>query len=82
MQGMKKQSEGNVILFLIEDYHLFYTIKTDLDAWDLDLQWVIELEENQFRLLTFIDPIMFKTTKSKQGACILANDINSRMKIP
>ena len=82
MQGMQKQSKENVVSFCLEDYHLFYTIETDLDAWDLNLQWVIELEENQFRLLIFVDPIMFETTKRKQGACILANDINSRMKIP
>lgn len=82
MDGMKTGRHENIIDIYSnrENYHLFYTIKTTLDVSDLPLQYQIKLEEKRFRVMIFVDPIMLDE-KTKSSACILANEMNSRMRI-
>ena len=77
--GMKHEKEGNVMSLYshVENYHLFYTIKSQLDVWDIELQYQIMIENKQFRILIFVDPVPL-SGKQKEEACLLVNEINSR----
>ncbi len=77
----KQKKEGKIVSLYsnLEDYHLYYTIRSELDVWDLDLQFQVMMEDTQFRVFIFVDPIML-SGKQKTEACLLANEINARYK--
>lgn len=81
--GQKHIKEGSVVSMYsnLEEYHLFTTICSDMDVQSLDLQYSVYVEDKMCRIQIFVDPIMLSEGKIKE-ACILANEINLRMKIP
>ncbi len=81
ISATKPTKEGNVVSIYsnLEDYHLFYTIRSELDVCDLNLQFQVMLDEKQFRVFIFVDPIML-SEKQKTEACLFANEVNARYK--
>jgi hypothetical protein len=65
----------------LEDYHLFYTIHSGLDVPELNIQYSFVLEQNQFRVQAFVEPIMIQTDTQKEEICILLNEMNARMRV-
>lgn len=80
--GIKHPTEGKVISFYanLETYHLFTKITSDLAVENLDIQYSIQTFKNRrVRVLAFADPILLFGQKMIDDACLLVDELNTRM---
>lgn len=81
MTSMRLEKNDNIVPLYYgkENFHLFYTIKSEQIVNVLNLQFQVELEENGIRTLVFVDPIVLRPSKIGDASKI-ANAVNARLK--